>query len=557
MTRMGALLGITGEARARVVDGLFDRPHDEVAAYWLQLGLAIAIATLGLVMGSGGVIIGAMLVAPLMGPIVELALSLLVGAGSVMLGSAARIAASVALAIGAAAIATAILPFNEPSAEILARTTPTVLDLLVAMCCAVAAAFVTVRPSGAASTAAGTSIGISLVPPLCTVGFGIGTGNAAIAEGALLLFVANLTAILACATLFFWLVGFEPLPAGTFAGRTPGHYGFGGVFAEAGRRLDRGIASRFHLLWRLAVPLSLVAAVAVPLESAYQEMVWQVRMRTLIAHLVQDEPMLNNAVSISSVAEHYRIAFRAVVVGDEAAAARLRRMVAAWLQESAGVVPLVTITAVPHASAEATPPSLPLHAVADAPALPVAPDEAVRQLTTAIESRLSTAWPPLAGTLVDHALTIRADGLDLRIVALGEGLEPTAIAMLERELGDLVARPVQVTLLSVPVAPITAAASAGRRWLDDAAPRVATIANAAPGLRLCVTAPPLRSGNAAVHAAIDGWTSALGAERVVVEIGEAWLLRLVTGSCAIETPGAGQPTTPSLGQEQRRARTGG
>jgi len=529
-SRLADRLGVTVGIRQQVIKGLFTRTPDEVAAYWLQLGLAIGIATLGLVMGSSAVIIGAMLVAPLMGPIVELALSLLIGAGSVMIGSAARVILSMILTVGSAAIVTAVLPFNEPSAEILARTSPTVLDLVVAMCCAVAAAFVTARPGGsAASTAAGTSIGISLVPPLCTVGFGVGTGRVELAEGALLLFVANFSAILACATVFFWLVGFRPLPPAAFEGRQPVHYGFGRLLVRLGERLDRGIASRFHLLWRLVVPLALVLAVSVPLARAYAQMAWQVRTRSSLARMVGEQPRLAAAVTVSSVVEFPRVAFRAVVVGDAHDAEALADTMRARIQAEAGVTPLVSITAVPRATAAVTPAALSPPPVPVAPAPPT-PDSALRDLETAVTDWLATTWPAGAGRLVSHGLTVGSDPVALRVVVLGPGLEPTATALLESALGAVIGRRVAVTAEAIPTGERTAPAGKGVTWLAEARPLV-TWAREVPTLVVCVTVPPRRAADATAHTEVASWMRDLGAGRVAVRQARHWMIRIGDAPC--------------------------
>jgi uncharacterized hydrophobic protein (TIGR00271 family) len=530
--RLAWRLGIDADTRKAVVAELFNRSPDGIAAYWLQLSLSIGIATLGLVMGSGAVIIGAMLVAPLMSPIVELALSLLVGAGSVMIGASARVVLSVGVSVGAAALLTALLPFNEPSAEILARVSPTVLDLFVAMCCAVAAAFVTAHPSGnASSTAAGTAIGISLVPPLCTVGFGLGTGSAAIAEGALLLFVANFTAILACSTLFFWLVGFRPLPSAAFDARRPAHYGFGPLLGRLGRRLDQGIASRFHLVWRLAVPIVLVLAVSIPLESAYQRMVWQVRTRTSLARIVRETPLLAGAVSVSSVVESSRVAFRAVVVGEAADAQSLEETLRARIASETGVSPLVEVTAVPAASAAAAPPSLvPPDVAAMTPAAPAA-DATLAATEEAIAHTVQSAWPEAAGMLVSHAVTLEHGRVGLRVVALGRGLEPTAVEMLDRILEALLARDVVVDAVAVPDDALTAPPGRGAAWLKDAEPRAA-LADLAPELLLCVGVPARATREPTVAAAVDEWTRRHAPDRVVRVAGAPeWSLRVAVGLC--------------------------
>lgn len=81
-------------------------------AYWLQLLVSVGIATMGLVLGSSAVIIGAMLVAPLMTPILGLAMGLAVGSPVLVLRSASRVAASMAVVIGGAAIITLMLPYH-------------------------------------------------------------------------------------------------------------------------------------------------------------------------------------------------------------------------------------------------------------------------------------------------------------------------------------------------------------------------------------------------------------------------------------------------------------
>ena len=133
--------------------------HTEAASYWAQLVLAVGIATFGLVLNSGAVIIGAMLVAPLMGPIVELAMGLAVGSALLVLRSALRIGVSILVAVLSAGVLTRALPFQEVTSEVAARTSPTLLDLMVACFCALTAAFVTLKPRDTVTTAAGTSIG--------------------------------------------------------------------------------------------------------------------------------------------------------------------------------------------------------------------------------------------------------------------------------------------------------------------------------------------------------------------------------------------------------------
>jgi uncharacterized hydrophobic protein (TIGR00271 family) len=208
--RLAGLLGTTVEGRSGLVSAMLERNPNEATSYWLQLVVSAGIATLGLVVGSTAVVIGAMLVAPLMGPIIGLAMGLASGSPFLVLRSVGRIVLSVLVAIGGAATITFLLPFHEINAEIASRTSPTVLDLITAGFCALAGVYASLRPgSETATTAAGTSISISLVPPLCASGYGFGTLNSTIAAGASLLFLTNLVAIVVVGTLTFVASGFN------------------------------------------------------------------------------------------------------------------------------------------------------------------------------------------------------------------------------------------------------------------------------------------------------------------------------------------------------------
>jgi hypothetical protein len=125
--RLLSLLGSSVAGRAALVPAMLHRNPNEATSYWLQLVVALGIATLGLVVGSVAVIIGAMLVAPLMGPIIALAMGLATGSPFLVLRSAARISLSMIVVTGGAALITLLLPFHELNDEIVARTSPTVL----------------------------------------------------------------------------------------------------------------------------------------------------------------------------------------------------------------------------------------------------------------------------------------------------------------------------------------------------------------------------------------------------------------------------------------------
>ncbi len=183
------LAGETGkELRAQVqADGA------ATSGYMLMCGLSAGIATLGLLQGSPAVVIGAMLVSPLMSPIVALGF----GFASID-GKRIREAAKVVIIGAAIGILTAVLltwlsPIRNATSEIIARTEPTLLDLLVALLSGVAGGYAIVKRMGA--TAIGVAIATALMPPLATVGYGLATLQMGFAGGALLLFLTNLAAI--------------------------------------------------------------------------------------------------------------------------------------------------------------------------------------------------------------------------------------------------------------------------------------------------------------------------------------------------------------------------
>ncbi|HEY8944916.1 MAG TPA: DUF389 domain-containing protein, partial [Polyangiaceae bacterium] len=96
--RLARLLGCDPASRAAVVTGMLHRNNDS-AGYWLQFVVSVGIATLGLVLGSTAVVIGAMLIAPLMTPLVGLGMGLALGSPFLVLRSSVRVLASVAVAV--------------------------------------------------------------------------------------------------------------------------------------------------------------------------------------------------------------------------------------------------------------------------------------------------------------------------------------------------------------------------------------------------------------------------------------------------------------------------
>jgi uncharacterized hydrophobic protein (TIGR00271 family) len=179
------------------------------ADYFVMIGLAAGIAALGLLLNSPAVIIGAMLVAPLMAAIVGLGMGVVMGDMRLLKIAASATMRGMLLAVGIGVVAGWLAIDPAPTAEILGRTRPTLLDLGVALVSGAAGAYALCREDVSASLP-GVAIAAALVPPLATAGIGLSTANAAVAGGALLLFMTNLVAISAASAAIFLLFGFRP-----------------------------------------------------------------------------------------------------------------------------------------------------------------------------------------------------------------------------------------------------------------------------------------------------------------------------------------------------------
>jgi uncharacterized hydrophobic protein (TIGR00271 family) len=180
-------------------------------SYWIQVLFSAGIATLGLVLNSPAVIIGAMLISPLMGGILANGLALAAGDVVLAIRSLLNLILSCLVAISFAVLLVSLLPFKEVTSEILARTQPNLLDLVVALFSgAVGSVAICKEPKGVATSIPGVAIAVALMPPLCVVGYGIGVAislnsiqGLQVASGGGLLFFTNLVAITFTAMLVF------------------------------------------------------------------------------------------------------------------------------------------------------------------------------------------------------------------------------------------------------------------------------------------------------------------------------------------------------------------
>lgn len=179
------------------------------STFTILMGLSVVVATMGLSLNSAAVVIGAMLLAPLMTPVLGVAAALAMALPRQLGRSLAVVAAA---SVGAVALAWVLsIPLgNAPLPdELVARTSPDLRDLLVALAAGAAGAYATVRPN-LSSALPGVAVAVALVPPLAAVGMTLELGRGDLAAGAALLYLANLAAIVLVGTVVFVATGFVP-----------------------------------------------------------------------------------------------------------------------------------------------------------------------------------------------------------------------------------------------------------------------------------------------------------------------------------------------------------
>lgn len=165
---------------------------------WILI-FATMVASIGLNVNSTAVIIGAMLISPLMGPIMGLGLALGTNDFQLVKRSLKNFGFMVLVAILTSTLYFCISPLSNAQSELLARTTPTTWDVLIALFGGLAGIVAQSRKDRTSTVIPGVAIATALMPPLCTAGFGIATGQFSYFIGAIYLFFIN-TVFIALAT---------------------------------------------------------------------------------------------------------------------------------------------------------------------------------------------------------------------------------------------------------------------------------------------------------------------------------------------------------------------
>ena len=241
--------------------------HEEVEArvlgagaftgqYGFMVVMASAIATLGLLLSSPAVIIGAMLISPLMGPIMLFGFSLALLDFAAFRRSAVALVIGVGLALAISYVIVILSPLTQATPEILARTRPNLFDLLVAVFSGLAGAYAVLNKKG--ETIVGVAIATALMPPLAVVGYGLASRAPQVAAGAWFLFMTNLLAIALSATALAVLYGF------------------------AARQ------SRTKNVWRVALMIVVFGGLSIPLGISLKKISYEARVSRMTRGVLED-----------------------------------------------------------------------------------------------------------------------------------------------------------------------------------------------------------------------------------------------------------------------------
>jgi len=212
-TYLGNSIPLFSHASQAQYAALFSNLREESklnSTFMVLLILATFIATFGLYINSASVIIGAMLLAPLMQPIVGVSMGLLRRDMALFGSGTQSIIIGVLAVLFSAMMIAWLLPLEQLTSEMNGRLSPTILDMFVAIISGVAAAYAKSNEKIIGSLA-GVAIAVALVPPIAVAGIGLGWADWNMFSSAFLLFITNLVGIVLAASLTFLILGFSPV----------------------------------------------------------------------------------------------------------------------------------------------------------------------------------------------------------------------------------------------------------------------------------------------------------------------------------------------------------
>ena len=208
----GALDPEVLEGAKRSTFVVVDDPLRQYSMFFLRLVAATVVATAGVAADSATTIIGAMLIAPLMSPMLGTALASALGRPRDVFRTFCLTLLGMGIVVAVSAGVTALIPVAvdmESNSQVLARVSPRLVDLVIALAASFIAALASMRRD-IPDAMPGVAISASIVPPLCVVGSALFEGAPRAAMGALLLFVANFVAIQVMGAVVYLLMGIVP-----------------------------------------------------------------------------------------------------------------------------------------------------------------------------------------------------------------------------------------------------------------------------------------------------------------------------------------------------------
>lgn len=434
--RLQIWLRIDESTKATVYEQVFSAARISSVNYWLEIVFSAAIATFGLVLNSPAVIIGAMLISPLMGPIMATGMALAVGDLYLAAKAVANILLSVLVAVALSALIVWLLPFHSATTEVLARSNPNLLDLGVAIFSGLAGSIVVCRGGGGGGVTAlpGVAIAVALMPPLCTMGFGLGSGlHSGILGGAGLLFLTNIVAIVSSAFIVFLLIGMSSPQVRSAMVRA--HAG-----EQLAQRLSHGpLAKVFgqggQLRWRILILAILLGAVAFPLRRALLHVASETRARNAvqvnIAKLAPSGAVVSQAVQIGNdsilirIISTREISPEAIRETEQAIAKRTGRHVQLSVQEVASRTELADLAA-----------RLSTPGPAPEPPQPQSLDRIRAGVLAQIQPVVQNAWPPEA-PLQTMDLDLASGGIVLNVTYRAQApLDDIPLGLITRDLRE-------------------------------------------------------------------------------------------------------------------------
>lgn len=206
---LGSYLGsISDKEMDKVCEEISNGSHPS-KEYFIMLIISAIIATIGLLTNNVAVIIGAMLVSPLLTPVIGISLGAVKGDFVLFRTAIEAEAKGIAIVIALVVALTLLVPNAAVTSEILLRTHPTPLDLIVALASGAAAAYA-LSKKNIGATLPGVAIAVAVMPPLSVVGIGFALRRPEVALGGALTFIANIVAINFAASAIFWFMNFSP-----------------------------------------------------------------------------------------------------------------------------------------------------------------------------------------------------------------------------------------------------------------------------------------------------------------------------------------------------------